>query len=162
MGPANPWSPNWRPDPTGRRHVAIRAARRGAVLAAALYLPVGAAAVVASGMPAEIGGPAVAVGLPGVALLGAGLAPAALGTQIDGIVVGAAMAIGAPVASVLSLLVGGVVVALVATIVGRDPGNLVGAIITESVSAAMGVLPLVVAASAVWILAVRRVSQPAP
>jgi len=36
MGPGNPWSPNWRPDPTGRRLAAIRTARRGALLAAIL------------------------------------------------------------------------------------------------------------------------------
>ena len=39
MGPNNPWSPNWRPDPTGRRLVAIRAARRGALLAGIAYIP---------------------------------------------------------------------------------------------------------------------------
>ena len=40
MGPANPWSPNWQPDPSGGRLLRIRAARRGALLAAAIYLPV--------------------------------------------------------------------------------------------------------------------------
>ena len=32
-----PWDPNWRPDPTGRRLVAIRAARRGALAAAVIF-----------------------------------------------------------------------------------------------------------------------------
>ena len=40
MGPSNPWSPNWQPDPTGRRLLTIRAARRGAFLAAGIYLPI--------------------------------------------------------------------------------------------------------------------------
>ena len=40
-----PWDPNWRPDPTGRRLVAIRAARRGALAAAVIF---GALEVVAT------------------------------------------------------------------------------------------------------------------
>ena len=32
-----PWDPNWRPDPTGRRLEAIRAARRGALAAAVIF-----------------------------------------------------------------------------------------------------------------------------
>jgi len=32
-----PWDPNWRPDPTGRRLVAIRAARRGALAAGVIF-----------------------------------------------------------------------------------------------------------------------------
>ena len=32
-----PWDPNWRPDPTGHRLVAIRAARRGAIVAAVIF-----------------------------------------------------------------------------------------------------------------------------
>ena len=39
MGPANPWSPNWRPDPTGHRAIAIRSSRRGALLAGVLLWP---------------------------------------------------------------------------------------------------------------------------
>ncbi len=34
-----PWDPNWRPDPTGRRLEAIRAARRGALAAAVIFGP---------------------------------------------------------------------------------------------------------------------------
>jgi hypothetical protein len=157
MGPANPWSPNWRPDPSGRRHIAIRAARRGAVLAAALYVPVGIAAAVVGGFPIEVGAGAVLIGVPGVALLGAGLAPAALGSPIDTVVVGVAMVIGAPVAAVTSLVIASFVVGTLA----GDDGELAGTILRAGVTSAMGVVPLVIVAVTIWVLAVRRVSQPA-
>ena len=106
MGPSNPWSPNWRPDPTGSRLLRIRVARRGAWLAAAIYLPIAtvAAALAAdpvTTLPTYFWAPfatiAILSGVAGVALLGAGLAPAALGSRIDAVVVAIAIAIGAPV-----------------------------------------------------------------
>lgn len=71
MGPNNPWSPTWRPDPTGGRLRAIRAARRGALLAGLVYLPAAAAVVVVSPMPDEVEVLVLGIGLPGVALLAA-------------------------------------------------------------------------------------------
>jgi len=46
MGPNNPWSPDWRPDTTGRRLATIRLMRWGALIAAILYLLVGVGAAV--------------------------------------------------------------------------------------------------------------------
>ena len=81
----------------------IRAARRGAFLAAAIYLPIAIVAAAARREPLQdaVGGTAAPIamiailsGVAGVALLGAGLAPAALGSRIDAVVVGVAIAIG--------------------------------------------------------------------
>ena len=47
-----PWDPNWRPDPTGRRLEAIRAARRGALAAAVIFGSLEVVATVVS-MPVE-------------------------------------------------------------------------------------------------------------
>ena len=156
MGPNNPWSPNWRPDPTGGRLAAIRVAKRGALLAGALYVVVGVIALLDDDVPREAVAVAVAMGLPGVALLGAGLAPAALGSTIDGVAVGLALAIGAPVAAVTSLLIGGF-------ILGAAIGNdLTGPILRAGVSTAMGVAPIVALAAASWVIVVRRIGRTAP
>lgn len=158
MGPDNPWSPNWRPDPTGGRLIAIRAARRGALLAGILYLPTGAIALVMSSiaMTDEIRLLVLVIGLPAVALLGAGLAPATIGSRIDAVVAGVALAIGAPVAAVTSILIG----ALVVDIFAAPNVDLVGPLLRGGVMAAVGVAPLVALASAAWVLAVRRLSRP--
>src|SRR4051812_50066361 len=81
MGPNNPWSPQWRPDPTGRRLAAIRTARRGALLAAVAYVPLAAAAIATTQLPRDVALLVLVIGSPGVALLGAGLAPAAPGSH---------------------------------------------------------------------------------
>ena len=154
MGPDNPWSPNWRPDPSGRRLAAIRVARRGAVLAAVAYLAVGAVVVAVSSLPDQVALFGLLVGLPGVALLGAGLANAALGSWIDAIVTGVAFAIGAPVAAVTSVVIG-------ALIFGAfiPNSNLAGPIVRGSVLTAVGVAPIVALAAAAWVLAVRRLAR---
>ena len=146
MGPNNPWSPNWRPDPTGRRLAGIRTARRGAWLAALAYLPLGAAAVATSQLPRDVAMVGLAVGLPGVALLGAGLAPAALGSRID------AVAVGGPVAAVTSIVIAALVLGAVAT----GGADLAGPILRAGVRAAVGIGPLVALVAAGWVLAVRR------
>src|SRR3954453_16518832 len=87
MGPNNPWSPQWRPDPTGRRLAPITAARRGALLAAVAYIPLAAAAIATTQLPRDLALLVLVIGSPGVALLGAGLAPAARGSS--GVAVGA-------------------------------------------------------------------------
>ena len=157
MGPDNPWSPNWRPDPTGGRLIAIRAARRGALLAGILYLPTGAIALVMSpiAMTDEVRLLVLVTGLPAVALLGAGLAPATIGARIDAVVAGVALAIGAPVAAVTSILIG----ALVLEVFAPPRVDLVGPLVRGGVMAAIGVAPLVVLASAAWVIAVRRLSS---
>jgi hypothetical protein len=167
MGPSNPWSPDWRPDPTGGRLSTIRVARRGSFLAAAIYLPIGvvAAALTASplvGLPANLAGPiatiAVLSGLAGVALLGAGLAPAALGSKVDATVVGFALAIGAPVAATASFVIWGWVID---SWMGES-SDVAAPFLRAGVSAAIRVAPLVAIGAGAWVVIVRRLSLPPP
>lgn len=167
MGPSNPWSPDWRPDPTGGRLQTIRVARRGAFLAAAIYLPIGviAAALASSpmvGLPPALVGPiavlAVMSGLPGIALLGAGLGPAARGSRIDAVVVGVALAIGAPVAATASFVIWGWVID---SWLGES-ADFAAPFLRAGVSAAMQVAPLVALGAAAWVVILRRISPPLP
>ena len=80
MGPDDPWSPEWRPDPRGERLVAIRAMRHGAFLAGALFVPVAIVAVWLADVRPDLALIAVIVGTAGLALLGAFLAPTAIGS----------------------------------------------------------------------------------
>ena len=158
MGPANPWSPNWQPDPTGGRLLTIRAARRGAFLAALLYVPVGFVAATTFNSDPAIETAAIAVGLPGVALLGAGLAPASLGSRVDAVVVALALAIGAPVAATTSLVIGGWVLD---SWLG-DSTLFAAPFLRAGVSAALQVSPLVALTAAAWVVILRRISAPLP
>jgi len=158
MGPSNPWSPNWRPDPSGGRLLAIRAARRGAFLAGLLYVPIGIAGALTATTEPSLAAMVIAIGLPGVALLGAGLAPAALGSRVDAVVVGIALAIGAPVAATASLVIGGWVID---SWIG-DSALLASPILRAGVSAALGIAPLVGLAAAAWVTILRRISPPLP
>jgi len=166
MGPSNPWSPNWRPDPTGGRLLTIQAARRGAYLAAAIYLPIAlvAAAFTASplsALPTELTTPiamiAVLSGVAGVALLGAGLAPAALGSRIDAAVVGVAIAIGGPVAATASFVIWGWVIDS-----WRPTADVAAPFLRAGVIAAMQVAPLVALGASAWVVILRRISPPLP
>jgi hypothetical protein len=159
----DPRSPSWRPDPTGRRLATIRIARRGALLAAVLFAPVGAVGMavlppidlLATPVASSLAGLA---GLAGVALLGAGLAPAAAGSRIDGLVVGVALGIGAPVAAVTSALIGTFLAG--SALHGFDEGaRLTGEILRSGVSGAIRLSPLVALASAIWVVVVRRWSR---
>jgi hypothetical protein len=167
MGPSNPWSPQWRPDPTGGRLLTIRAARRGAYLAAAIYLPIAlvAAAFAANpleelpaGMTAPIALIAVLSGLAGIALLGAGLAPAALGSRIDAVVVGVAIAIGGPVAATASFVIWGWVID---SWFGAE-ADVAAPFLRAGVTAAIQVAPLVALGAAAWVVILRRISPPLP
>jgi hypothetical protein len=152
---------DWRPDTTGRRLAAIRIARRGALLAATLFAPIGLLAT--SFLPtvepagAPVGAAVIAgfAGLAGVALLGAGLAPAALGSRIDAVAVGVAMAIGVPVAAVTSALIGSFISG--SLLGGFDQGaDLAGKMLRAGVTDATRTAPLVILASTIWVLVVRR------
>ena len=168
MGPSNPWSPQWRPDPTGGRLLTIRAARRGAYLAAAIYLPI---AIVAAALarnplqafPPSMTGPiamiAVGSGIFGIALLGAGLAPAALGSRIDALVVGIAIAIGGPVAATASFVIWGW---LIDSWLGQQADGIAAPFLRAGVSAALQVAPLVALGAATWVVILRRISPPPP
>jgi hypothetical protein len=160
MGPANPWSPNWRPDPSGRRLATIRTARRGALLAALLFAPVGAAGMALLPAIEPLLTPPATVlaglaGLAGVGLLGAGLAPAAVGSRVDGAVVGLALALGVPVAAVTSALIGTWL--LGSALDGFDEGGrLAGQVLRSGVSGAVSLSPLIALASVAWVVVVRR------
>ncbi len=167
MGPSNPWSPNWRPDPTGGRLLTIRVARRGAYLAAGIYVPIAVVAAFLAANPLAALPPAfmppiatiaVLSGVAGVALLGAGLAPAALGSKIDAVVVGIALAIGAPVAATASLVIWGWVIDT--WLIGQ--ADVAAPFLRAGVSAAMQVAPLVAVGAAAWVMILRRVSPPLP
>jgi hypothetical protein len=167
MGPQNPWSPNWRPDPSGGRLMTIRLARRGAWLAAGIYLPIAilAAVLVANpltNLPTAISTAlamiAVLSGVAGVALLGAGLAPAALGSKVDAFVVGVAMAIGAPVAATASIVIWGWVID---SWMG-ERADLAAPLLRAGVLVAMQVAPLVAAGAAAWVVILRRISPQLP
>lgn len=135
----------------------IRAARRGAFLAGLLYVPIGTVAATTSNADPAIETMALAIGLPGVALLGAGLAPAAFGSRVDAVVVALALAIGAPVAATTSLVIGGWVVD---SWIG-DSTLLAAPFLRAGVSAAIQVAPLVALGAAAWVVILRRIS-PAP
>jgi hypothetical protein len=156
----DPRSPSWRPDPTRRRLATIRLARRGALLAAVLFAPVGAVGMavlppidpLVSPMASAL---AALAGLAGVALLGAGLAPAAPGSRIDGMVVGIALGVGVPVAAVTSALIGTFLAG--SALHSFDEGErLAGEVLRSGVSGAVRLSPLIALASATWVLVVRR------
>ncbi|HEV8280776.1 MAG TPA: hypothetical protein VGQ02_02870 [Candidatus Limnocylindrales bacterium] len=160
MGPANPWSPNWRPDPTGRRLIAIRSSRRGALWAGVLLWPL--VLLAAFTTPGAMDLPDVrqivliaALSWPGLALLGAGLAPAALGSRIDAIVAGIALGIGAPIAAITSILIGIAIIALVSS-TGAGTGAALGLTIRLGVLGAIRFAPLVAIAVTIWIVVVRQ------
>jgi hypothetical protein len=159
MGPANPWSPNWRPDPTGRRLASIRTARRGAMLAAILLgLVTAIAGLLAperAERPATVAFAIAAMAVPAFALLGAGLAPAAIGSRVDAFVVALAMAIGAPVAAALSTAIA-VISVLALGGFGELTGDAFASVIRMGVLAGLRVAPLVALAVAIWVITIRR------
>ena len=168
MGPSNPWSPHWQPDPTGGRLLTIRAARRGAYLAAAIYLPIAVVAAALARNPLEALPPAmtapvaliaVGAGIFGMALLGAGLAPAALGSKIDAFVVGVALAIGGPVAATASFVIWGW---LIDSWLGPRVDDVAAPFLRAGVSTAIQVAPLVALGAATWVVIMRRISAPLP
>jgi hypothetical protein len=156
-----PLGPNWRPDNSGRRLATIRIARRGAILAAAVFAPIGLlstsfiATVDPAGTPVGALAIAALAGLAGVALLGAGLAPAALGSRIDAAAVGVALAVGAPVAAVTSVTIGSFMSG--SMLGGFDRGAaLAGTMLRAGMTDATRAAPLVILAATVWVLVVRR------
>jgi hypothetical protein len=157
-----PWDPNWRPDPTGRRLIAIRVARRGALASAVIFggLEV-VATVLAWPVAAETRGADLLAGaalalfsLPGLALLGAGLTSAALGSRSSAASAGLAMGVGVPVAAVTSAMIGAFVAgAAWSAGVGAD---VAGILLRSGVTAAVRISPLIALASVVWVVLVRR------
>jgi hypothetical protein len=112
-------------------------------------------------LPAEVTAPiamvAVLSGVAGVALLGAGLAPAALGSRIDAAVVGVAIAIGGPVAATASFVIWGWVIDS-----WRPTADVAAPFLRAGVLAALQVAPLVALGAAAWVVILRRISPPLP
>jgi hypothetical protein len=158
-----PWDPNWLPDPTGSRLIAIRAARRGAIAAAAIFGCLGfVAAVVARPVAAPtleqdlLAGVVLALlSLPGLALLGAGLTSAALGSRSSAATAGLAMGVGVPVAAVTSAMIGAFILASIATR-GAHGSDVAGMVLKAGVTAAVRISPLIALASLAWVMLVRR------
>ncbi len=92
-------------------------------------------------------------------MLGAGLAPAALGSRIDAFVVGIAMAIGAPVAAMTSIVIWGWVID---SWMGERALDFAAPLLRAGVLVAVQVAPLVAAGATAWVLIVRRISPPLP
>jgi hypothetical protein len=164
-----PWDPNWRPDPTGRRLVAIRAARRGALAAAVIFGSLEVVATVVAMPPEEpldassiVGLMLALFSLPALALLGAGLTSAALGPPPTAASAGLAMAVGVPVAAVTSAMIGAfILVGLAGTSMGQvDGAEVAGALLRTGVTAAVRISPLVAIGSVAWVLLVRRLGRP--
>jgi hypothetical protein len=88
-------------------------------------------------------------------LLGAALAPAAVGSRIDAVVAGVALAIGAPIAAISSMLISVTIVAALFDPVG-GVGPAGGATIRLGVLGGLRFAPLVALAVILWILLVRR------
>jgi hypothetical protein len=135
-------------------------ARRGALLAAVLFAPIGAVGMAILPAIDPLGTPLASAlaglaGLAGVALLGAGLAPAAIGSRIDGLAVGVALGIGVPVAAITSALIGTFMTG--AVLHGFDEGSrLAGQVLRGGVGGAVQLAPLIALASAVWVAVVRH------
>jgi len=138
----------------------IQMARRGGLLAAVLFAPVGAVGMATLPAIDPLGTPmasalAGVAGLAGVGLLGAGLAPAVVGSRIDGFVVGLALGVGVPVAAVTSALIGTFLAG--SMLYGFDEGSrLAGQVLRGGVGGAVTLAPIIALASAIWVVAIRR------
>ena len=155
--------------------MAIRAARRGALAAGVIF---GALEVVATAVSTPVDSAHTAenptlgltlglmlalFSLPALALLGAGLTSAALGSPPTAASAGLAMAVGVPVAAVTSAMIGAFVLAgLAGTSVGQfDGAQVAGVLLRTGVTAAVRISPLIAIGSVGWVLLVRRLGRPA-
>ena len=158
-----PWSPNWRPDPTGRRLAAMRVARRGGLLAALIFTPLVALTVELTPIVPGFDDAnwvmvAVAIalsGAPGLALLGAALAGSTVGDRLDAVVTGVAMVVGVPVAAVVSAIIGAFVLVVFNFGVG-DATDFIGEVLRAGVTGGLRITPLIVFGAAAWVVLVRR------
>jgi hypothetical protein len=147
----------------------MRAARRGALLAAVIFgFLVGVASVVGMSAGGSMFGVEVMVGaivagfsLPGVALLGAGLTSAARGPGPSAVSAGLAMGVGVPVAAVTSAMIGVFVVAGLFDGLGSGAA-VAGVVLQQGVTAAERIWPLIVLGAATWVVLVRRLTRPLP
>jgi hypothetical protein len=113
----------------------------------------------ADGLPLIIPLTITMAAIPALALLGAGLAPAATGSRVDAAVAGIAFAIGAPVAAALSSMIAVFVYFAMNPDVTGLAGEAVGDVIRVGVGAAMRVAPMLAAAAALWVVVVRQLER---
>ena len=95
------------------------------------------------------------VGTAGLALLGAFLAPTAIRSPAEAVLAGIALAVGAPVAAVMSLLI----TAFVVGILAGDDGATSGLVVRGGVIVTARVAPLLIVAAVAWVIAVRRTTS---
>ncbi|HEV8402036.1 MAG TPA: hypothetical protein VGQ31_03290 [Candidatus Limnocylindrales bacterium] len=141
----------------------MRAARRGAFAAAVIFGSlVAIAAVITPPLTGDVPrlDPQASAwfalfSLPGLALLGAGLTSAALGSRLSAASAGLAIGIGSPVAAVTSVMIGAFIVVGLFSGASRG-GDVAGTLLRAGVTAAVRIWPLIAIASAGWVLIVRR------
>jgi hypothetical protein len=144
----------------------MRAARRGALASALIFGSlVVVAAVVAppflSTVPRldVLAGAMIALfSLPGLALLGAGLTSAALGSRSSAASAGLAIGVGSPVAAVTSAMIGAFILVGLVAGAGRG-GDVAGTLLRAGVTAAVRISPLIALGSVAWVALVRRVAR---
>jgi hypothetical protein len=112
----------------------------------------------ASGRPVTVPLAMALMAIPALALLGAGLAPTAVGSRVDALAVGIALAIGAPVAAAMSTAIA-VFVVVATSNMSELTGPAVGEVIRMGVAAALRVAPLLVVAAALWVVAIRQLER---
>ena len=121
------------------------------------------------GAPNGAGVWALVMALPGLALLGTGLTPAALGSRFSAASAGLAIGVGAPVAAVASAMLGTFLLTILVLAMDPTPtrdaiataAHMAGVVLRDGVIAAARVAPLIVIASVSWIVVVRRWIDPA-
>ena len=121
--------------------------------------PIALAGVITTPIPEPVDGRTMifvaALSWPGLALLGAVLAPSAIGSRTDAIATAIAMGIGAPLAAITSALIAVAIIAAISS-TGAQTGAALGLTIRLGVLGAMRCAPFVAIAVAVWLYVIRR------
>jgi len=124
----------------------------GLVLVAALVAP--PLASTTPGVELAAGVVIAVASLPALALLGAGLTSAALGSRSSAASAGLAMALGAPVAAVTSAMICMFLVGLAP--VHINSLDVAGRVLRVGVGAAVRIAPLIALGSVAWVVLLRR------
>ena len=112
----------------------------------------------AAGRPVTVPAAIALMAIPALALLGAGLAPTAVGSRIDAVVVGVALAIGAPVAAALSTAIAVFFVVALSDLTELT-GAAVGGVVRMGVASALRVSPLLAVVAILWVIVVRTLER---
>lgn len=118
----------------------------------------GVVAPEAAGRPLAVPIAIAVMAIPALALLGAVLAPTAVGSRVDAVVVGVALAIGAPVAAALSTGIA-VFVVLATSDLDEFAGSALGEVIRMGVGSAVRVSPLLALVAVIWVIAIRALDR---